>query len=214
MKIKTEKYRQACDILPKAGQIIIGHQQEDEIVVYQAYKASIATYAVQHQALGGPEYSYRRMSWIKPNFLWMMFRCGWAEKENQDRVLALWIRKSFLEEILSDAVASTYDAELYPDRETWRRSLEQNEVRLQWDPDHDPYGAKLTRRAIQLGLKGGMLERFGKQELTGIEDVTDFVREQKQHVDTRRLDLLEVPEERIWQPESETLTKNIGIGII
>jgi len=24
-----------------------------------------------------------RMTWIKPNFLWMMYRSGWASKKNQ-----------------------------------------------------------------------------------------------------------------------------------
>ena len=31
------------------------------------------------------------MSWIKPNFLWKMYRCGWATKEGQEIVLAVWI---------------------------------------------------------------------------------------------------------------------------
>ena len=34
------------------------------------------------------------MSWIKPNFLWMMYRCGWAAKENQKSVLAISINKT------------------------------------------------------------------------------------------------------------------------
>lgn len=33
------------------------------------------------------------MSWIKPNFLWMIFRSGWATKENQERVLAMFLRR-------------------------------------------------------------------------------------------------------------------------
>ncbi|MFT5999906.1 MAG: hypothetical protein ACI81P_002365 [Neolewinella sp.] len=39
-----------------------------------------------HQQLGGPAFSYQRMSWIKPNFLWMMYRCGWAKKQDQERL--------------------------------------------------------------------------------------------------------------------------------
>jgi hypothetical protein len=30
-----------------------------------------------------------------------------------------------------------------------------SEVRLQWNPDHDPTGNKLERRALQLGLRDG-----------------------------------------------------------
>ena len=32
-----------------------------------------------------------------------------------------------------------------------------SEVRLQWDPDHDPHGRPLARRALQLGLRGEAL---------------------------------------------------------
>lgn len=96
MNIITEFYQQALEHWPKTGQHILAHQTNEEIVVYQAYKKSIARFAAENQFLGGNEYSYNRMSWIKPNFLWMMYRCGWAEKENQESVLALWIRKKIL----------------------------------------------------------------------------------------------------------------------
>src|SRR3712207_6580415 len=101
MKIKTESYLQSVGRLPAQGQQIIAHQKDDTMVVYQAYNPAIADFAVQHQQLGGPSFSYGRMSWIKPNFLWMMYRCGWARKENQQRVLGLWIKKASFEEILS-----------------------------------------------------------------------------------------------------------------
>ncbi len=213
MKIKTEKYLQANEIMPKEGQYIIGHQSEDEIVVYQAYKLSIADYAVKHQIFGGSEYGYGRMSWIKPNFLWMMYRCGWAEKENQERVLAIWIKKKTLEDILSQAVLSSFNPRYYKDRDVWKEELDNKEVRLQWDPDHDPYGEKISRRAIQLGLKGTVLQNFGKGQISAIEDVTDYVRQQKKHVDSHRLDLLEVPVERVWYPQDKTLGVKIGMTL-
>ncbi|MBN9385317.1 MAG: DUF4291 domain-containing protein [Chitinophagaceae bacterium] len=213
MKIKTEKYLQANEIMPKEGQYIIGHQSEDEIVVYQAYKPSIADYAVKHQIFGGSEYGYGRMSWIKPNFLWMMYRCGWAEKENQERVLAIWIKKKTLEDILSQAVLSSFNPRYYKDRDVWKEELDNKEVRLQWDPDHDPYGEKISRRAIQLGLKGTVLQNFGKGQISAIEDVTDYVRQQKKHVDSHRLDLLEVPVERVWYPQDKTLGVKIGMTL-
>jgi hypothetical protein len=211
MKIEIKKYQLAKELLPGEGQYVIGHQTDEEIVVYQAYKTSIAEYAVKHQLLGGSEYSYNRMSWIKPNFLWMMYRCGWAEKENQERVLALWIRKAVLEEILSNAVLSSFNPQYYADRETWERELENKEVRLQWDPDHDPYGQKMTRRAIQLGLKGSVLKDFGNNQISLIEDITGFVKEQKRHIDNGRLDLLEVPVEKVWDFKNEELKKRIGV---
>jgi hypothetical protein len=213
MKIRTEKYLIAKQILPKEGQYVIGHQSEDEIVVYQAYKPSIANHAVKHQVFGGSEYSYGRMSWIKPNFLWMMYRCGWAEKVNQERVLALWIKKKVLEDILLQAVRSSFNPKYHRDREEWRNELDSKEVRLQWDPDHDPYGGKIARRAIQLGLKGTMLQNFAKRQISAIEDITDYVRQQKEYVDSQRLDLLEVPVERVWHFKDEELGAKIGITL-
>ena len=210
MKIVTENYQISNERLPVSGQYIIGHQNEEEIVVYQAYKPSIAAFAVNNQILGGSEFSYNRMSWIKPNFLWMMYRCGWSEKENQERVLALWINKKALEAILDHAVFSSFDARYYASREMWRSELDTKEIRLQWDPDHDPYGNKLTRKAIQLGLKGDLLEEFGKHKINLVEDITDFVREQKMHVNNNQLDKLSIPLERIWEP-GNLLKQKIGI---
>ena len=55
----------------------------DTIRVYQAYNTEIAEEALRLGTFG-PHFSLTRMTWIKPSFLWMMYRCGWAEKENQE----------------------------------------------------------------------------------------------------------------------------------
>jgi hypothetical protein len=211
MKIEVESYLKAKERLPDHGQYIIGHQTAKEIVLYQAFKSSIAQFAVAHQFFGGSEYGYGRMSWIKPNFLWMMYRCGWAEKENQEHVLAIWVDKMVLEGILAEAVLSSFNPVYHDDQAGWKRELEAREVRLQWDPDHDPYGNKLNRRAIQLGLKGRVLERFGKEQVRRIEDITEFVKEQKNFVYQRRLDLLQVPVERVWEIGNFEIKKRVGM---
>ena len=73
---------------------------EDTIRVYQAYCPAIAEEAV---ALGtfGPRFKRTRMTWIKPSFLWMMYRCGWATKEGQERVLAMDIKRTAFDEIVN-----------------------------------------------------------------------------------------------------------------
>ncbi|HEX8327543.1 MAG TPA: DUF4291 domain-containing protein [Hymenobacter sp.] len=212
MRISTEKYLLSLSHLPSEGQHIIAHQAEGLVVVYQAYKPAIADFAVKHQCLGGTAFSYDRMSWIKPNFLWMMYRCGWATKENQERVLAFWLDKTAFEDILSQAAFSTFSAGNYESEEVWKRELATKQVRLQWDPDHNPYGAKITRRAIQLGLKGDMLENFGKSQIRLIEDVTDFVQQQKQHVDAKGIEHLLVPQERVYLPTNPVLCQKIGLS--
>ncbi|HET6994093.1 MAG TPA: DUF4291 domain-containing protein [Chitinophagaceae bacterium] len=211
MKIKTEHYLEAVSRLPQAGQHILGYQENDQIVVYQAFNHQIADYAVKNQTFGGPHYSYSRMSWIKPNFLWMMYRCGWASKENQERILAIWLNKMDFENILRAAVFSSFNSIYYQSHDQWKEELNQKEVRLQWDPDHDPFGGKLTRRAIQIGMKGSVLETFGKHQIKMIEDISEFVKEQKVHVDNGKLDKLVVPIETVYSLADEDLRKRIGV---
>ncbi len=212
LNISTELYTNSLQRLPTSGQHLLAHQTNDLIVVYQAYNHNIADFAVKNQFLGGNHYSYNRMSWIKPNFLWMMYRCGWAEKENQERVLALWIRKTDLEAILNEATISSFNPDYHESHEQWKTDLAQKEVRLQWDPDHDPYGNKLQRRAIQLGLKGKILEQFGKHQIAKIDDVTDFVKQQKQLLDNGKLNELLVPFETTFKASNPNLNAKVGIA--
>lgn len=121
---------------PTEGRHILAQYDDETIVVYQAYRPEIANYVVEHQRFGGP-WSLERMTWIKPNFLWMMYRCGWATKAGQERVLALWLpRDVFEREILGAAVHSSFVPEVHGTREDWQRAVKTSDVRLQWDPDH------------------------------------------------------------------------------
>ncbi len=206
-----EPYPNYSARIPKTGRHIIAYQTEEEMVLYQAYKPAIADFAVANQQLGGAAFSYNRMSWVKPNFLWMMYRCGWAEKENQERVLAIYISKEDWEDILADAVFSSFQAGIYKAESEWKSRLATSAVRLQWDPDHDPYGGKLDRKAIQIGMKGEVLRRFGTEMIRRIVDVTDFVRAQKRHVDHRELDLLEIPRETVYEVRRAEVKMCIGL---
>lgn len=211
--LRTELYNDSVKRLPAVGQQIIGYQEKDTIVVYQAYRRSIAEFAVNNQKFGGMDFSYNRMSWIKPNFLWMMFRCGWAEKEGQEFVLAIKLKKTFFIEILNECVISSFNSTYYDSHEKWKDDLGSKEVRLQWDPDHDPFGGKLERRAIQLGLKGRVLERFGSTEVVSIEDITPFVRAQKQILDNGKLQELHIPYETVFVVEDLQLGGRLGLSV-
>lgn len=187
MNLQTALYTEQNAIWPKIGRHILAHYDDETIVVYQAYKPSTRDWSVAHGQLGGPEFSFNRMSWIKPNFLWMMYRCGWASKEAQETVLGLRIDRAFFALVLERAVPSTFDAALYADHDEWKRALASSEVRLQWDPDHAPSGAAVERRAIQLGLRGEMLRTSATTALREVIDMTAFVREQAAHVGTAYL---------------------------
>ena len=160
---------------------MLAHFDAHSIVVYQAYRPSTGRFAIEHGQLGGPEFSFDRMSWIKPNFLWMMYRSGWGAKEGQEITLGLRIRRAFFDRLLLQAVESSFDPARGASHASWRTAVETSEVRLQWDPDHSPDGAKLARRAVQLGLRGDALRALAGSELLEVIDMSPFVETQRAH---------------------------------
>lgn len=197
MNLETELYFEQVVRLPKSGQHIIGQVQKDQIIVYQAFNPFIADYAVKNQRFGGSNYNFDRMSWIKPNFLWMMYRAGWAMKEHQQHILAIWFPLERFTEIYKSAVHSSFQSDIYQTERNWKELLQSSEVRLQWDPDHDPNGKKIERRAVQLGLRGETLRRFGTEWVTKIENITDFVKNEYQKVVVSNLEELILPKEDV-----------------
>ena len=96
------------------GQREIRAQYDAEtITVYQAYNAAIASTAVASQTFVAPPFKMNRMTWVKPSFLWMMYRSGWATKANQEHVLAITIKRSGFEWALQNACLSHYDGQLH-----------------------------------------------------------------------------------------------------
>ncbi|MCC2671608.1 MAG: hypothetical protein K0Q72_4079 [Armatimonadetes bacterium] len=95
---------------------------------------------------------------------------------------------------------SSFDPGLYVDKTTWKRAVARSDVRLQWDPDHGPTGRPLRRRAIQLGLRGPVLEEYGRQAILEIEDISDFVTAQREVVRSGSLELLLTPRETAYTP--------------
>jgi hypothetical protein len=203
----TEAYPGQAARWPKTGRHILAQYDEQAIIVYQAYNASIGYFAASHGYFGG-SFSLERMSWIKPNFLWMMYRSGWGAKPDQEVILAVHLQRAAFDGLLKQAVYSTFVPALYGTEAAWKTALAQSPVRLQWDPDHHPSGPKLERRAIQLGLCGSALVHYAREWIMGIEDISPFVREQYQHVMARRYDLLLTPAEQVYPiQDTETFMK-------
>jgi len=159
--------------LPNAKEIRAVYD-DNTIQVYQAYPEAIAQEAV---ALGtfGSHFKRGRMTWVKPSFLWMMYRCGWAQKEGQERVLAIRLKREGFDFCVNHAVVSTYSPALAMSREEWQRQVKDSSVRVQWDPERDIYGNPLPYRSIQLGLRGSAVEQYVTEWIVGLTDITDFV---------------------------------------
>jgi hypothetical protein len=81
MRLLTTSYIEQITRLPKIGRYILAQFDEEGVIVYQAYRPEIGQFAAAHGYFGGDYFSMTRMSWIKPNFLWMMYRSGWGQKE-------------------------------------------------------------------------------------------------------------------------------------
>lgn len=208
--LSTESYLDQVDRWPSSGRHILAQFDAESIVVYQAYRPAIGHFAARHGWFGG-DFSMGRMSWIKPNFLWMMYRCGWASKPDQEVVLAVRLRRTAFDEILGRAVQSTFTPEVYESHTAWKAALTRSDVRLQWDPDHGPSGEPLNRRAIQLGLRGEVLAQYAREWLLGVEDVTDFVREQRTRA-RAPYGLLVTPSEDVYPVADPIVAARLGIS--
>lgn len=195
MNLKIEYYEKQKQRWPENGKHIMAQFDDKSIIVYQSYRPEIGNFAAKHQYFGGA-FSYSRMSWIKPNFLWMMYRNGWGVKEGQEITLAIRLKRSFFDDILKNAFPSSNYIGL--ESNEFSKRVKYTNVRLQWDPDHSPYGGKLERRAIQLGLRNDFLLPFKGEGILEIIDISSFVSEQRKHVQARRLDLLQTPSEDVY----------------
>jgi hypothetical protein len=133
----------------------------DSIVVYQAYRPEIGEAAIAAQKFV-PPFSFNRMTWIKPSFLWMMERCGWGEKAGQEVVLGVRIRRENWEAALSQAVLSDVEG---------GNAL----VRVQWDPERSLRGGKLEHRSIQVGLSRHLIRAYAEQWIVSIADLRPLV---------------------------------------
>ena len=209
MNLKRVSYLAQRDLWPRQGRHILAQFDEDSIVVYQAYRPAIGRFAARENYFGG-DFSLDRMSWIKPNFLWMMYRNGWGAKVGQEVTLAIRLKRTFFDAALAAAVPSSFGASNYADNESWQRDVAASRVRLQWDPDHDPAGGKCERRALQLGLRGEMLRQYAREAILEIEDISEFVAAQSSHVHAPFADLL-MPRERIYLPDDAAIGAQLGL---
>ncbi|MFI6986296.1 DUF4291 domain-containing protein [Embleya sp. NPDC050154] len=132
------------------------------IVVYQAYAPAIAEPALREGRFVAP-FSFGRMTWVKPSFLWLMHRSDWARKAGQERVLAVRITRAGFEDALGRAVST-------------EGSVAGADVHVQWDPERSLRGAALNHYSIQVGIGRDVIRTFNDEWIVGIVDLTPVVR--------------------------------------
>ncbi len=158
-----------------------------DITVYQAYSPQIADAAVAAGTFVAP-FKRDRMTWIKPSFLWMMYRSGWAAKPGQERILAIQITRNGFEWALAHAALSHYEPGTYDSQQQWAETKQASPVRVQWDPDRSLTLAPLSHRAIQVGLSDEAITRYLSQWITSITDITPLAKSIHRHVSAGDLD--------------------------
>jgi pre-mRNA-splicing factor ATP-dependent RNA helicase DHX16 len=210
------------------------------ITVYQAYPPAIAEPAVAAQKFVAP-FKRSRATWIKPSFTWMAYRCGFASKPNQERVLAIEITRDGFEWALRNAALSHCESttkaskhkQKTPEDSTapattttgnesesqeqrqaeWKARMEASCVRVQWDPERDVALNRLEWRSLQVGLMGEAVERYVDEWIVSIKDVTPLMVRVGELVGKGELDEAKslLPEERVY-PLPSDVARNVSLS--
>lgn len=167
------------------------------IVVYQAYPAAVADAAL---AAGRfvPPFSFGRMTWIKPSYLWLMHRSNWARKPGQERIIAIRITRTAWDDALTRGTPTTRHPE----------EVARADIHVQWDPERSLRGAALNHYSIQVGIGRALIRAYAEDWTTDITDLTartrtiaDLLRAGR-HTQARRL----LPPERPYPNPPAHLT--------
>jgi hypothetical protein len=190
---------------------IRAYYNDDFIRVYQAYNNSIANSAVTNQRFISPPFKLERTTWIKPSFFWMMYRCGWGDKENQERILAIDITHEGFLWALQNSCLSLYDRNVYASQQEWERIKNISPVVIQWDPERDIFLNKLDYKTIQIGLTSIAAKLYANNWILKITDITDYSKKIKGYIDNKKMaevfDLL-FSEKKYFVPDE--IVKKIG----
>lgn len=179
------------------------------IRVYQAYNPVIAKEAVGLQTFG-ENFNINRMTWIKPSFLWLMYRSNWGTKKNQECILALDIYQQEFNELLEKAVLTSPDSKIYTGIQ-WEKAFDEAAVYCQWDPDRNINGNAINRAAIQIGLKGNTLRDFLDKSICHIEDCTPLVRKWNEQRKKGNLNSKNLPVEKIYPVKDKAIRNRLGM---
>ncbi len=179
------------------------------IRVYQAYNTIIAKEAIALQTFG-ENFNINRMTWIKPSFLWLMYRSNWGTKKNQECILALDIYQSKFNELLEKAVLTSPDSAIYTNIQ-WRKAFDETTVYCQWDPDRNVNGNAINCAAIQIGLKGSTLKNFLNTGIYCIEDITPLVRKWNEQRKCGRLNSKDLPVEKIYPIKNKVIRNRLNM---
>jgi hypothetical protein len=184
----------------------------DTIAIYQAYPPAIADAALEAGRFVAP-FSFHRMTWIKPSFLWLMHRSNWGQKSGQERVLCVRVKRSGWEKALSLAVFTSFVPGVFASPDEWAERFAAAHVHLQWDPERTLRGAGLPHYSIQVGLSRHVIREYTDEWVVRIEDYTPRVRKIYGLLQSGQADKVKrhLPPERVY-PVGGELGRRLLIG--
>jgi hypothetical protein len=160
--------------MPKQNEIRADYDGRS-IVVYQAYSSQIALPALEAQRFV-PPFSFGRMTWIKPSFLWLMERSNWGQKSGQEHIIAVRIARAGWDKALACGALTSYEAGVHRNIQEWQTQFQYAHVHVQWDPERSLRGADVGYNSIQVGISRHLIREFVDEWIIEIEDLTPRVR--------------------------------------
>ena len=182
---------------------------DEGVWVYQAFRPETVAVAVAKGTFG-KGFGLDRMTWIKPSFGWMLHRSGYATAKRQEAIARIKVRRAAFDEILATGVLTSFEADAHGTTDAWDRALRATEVHVQWDPDRALDGRPLERRAIQLGLRGGLVKRYVDDFIVTVEDATPLARAVHRAIIDRAA-MPAVPPERVY-PADAAVRRRLGMA--
>ncbi len=170
----------------------------------------IAKEAVKLQTFG-EHFNFNRMTWIKPSFLWMMYRSNWGTKKNQECIIAIDVYREKFDELLRQAVLTLPESSLYSTSAQWERAFEETQVYCQWDSDKNINGNPISRAAVQIGIKGSALDGLIADGICRIEDMTPLVIKWREQRRQGRFNAKNLPTEKIYPIGDKGIRKRLDM---
>ena len=182
------------------------------MVVYQAFPPAIAEAALAAGTFVAP-FSFHRMTWIKPSFLWLMERSNWATNRKQERILAVRLRRTGWDEVLSLGVLTHPVPKIHGSAEQWGTLFDAALVHVQWDSERNLHGAAQGHYTIQVGISRHVIERYVSDWIVQITDKTPLVRKMHTLLRGGKADAAKafLPAERVYPVAAET-AKRLGMA--
>ncbi|HLO88711.1 MAG TPA: DUF4291 family protein [Nostocaceae cyanobacterium] len=69
----------------------------------------------------------------------------------------------------------------------------------------------LERRAIQLGLRGHILAQYARDWIVAIEDISEFVHQQRQNLKSHCMELI-TPQEKVYSVVDTEIQQKLGLS--